>query len=561
MSGLGFVMLAHAALHRAGDVAAHWAAAGCPVVIHLDRRVERAEAAALAARLKGQGNIRILSRYACDWGRWGLVAATEEAAALLLREFPQVERVFLTSGACLPLRPVAELTAYLDAHPDTDFIESVTVSEVGWTVGGLSEERFTLRFPFSWRRQRRLFDGYVRLQRALGFRRRLPKGLTPHLGSQWWCLTRATLSAILEAPEHAARARYFRRVWIPDESYFQSLARLYARRIESRSLTLAKFDPQGRPYLFYDDHLPLLRRSDCFVARKIWPEAEALYRAFLPGAAPGPAPLREPQPGRIDRLFALAAERRLRGRPGLYMQSRFPRKGHENGKTAGPYTLCQGFDAVFENFEAWLAKTTTARVHGHLFAPEGAEFAGGGAVFQGGLPAAAPWRDYNPEAFLTNLLWNTRGERQVFQFAPGDAPAILPFIADDVNAEVYLISGAWAVKLFRRGGDFAALREEAARLQKAESEMITLFRHSWVKARLRLWNLGSFLENPRENVQALVEGLSPKKARALTEMPRLYPLAGFEAFLQKLRNEGMLPALVGPLPDLRGDLMRRGEEG
>ena len=81
--------------------------------------------------------------------------------------------------------------AYLAERPRTDFIESVTTEDVGWTIGGLDIERFTLRFPFSWRKQRRMFDGYVKLQRrvrlsAAAFRR----ALVPHLGSQWWCLTR-----------------------------------------------------------------------------------------------------------------------------------------------------------------------------------------------------------------------------------------------------------------------------------------------------------------------------------------------------------------------------------
>src|SRR5690606_12191294 len=112
-----------------------------------------------------------------------------------------VRHVFLASGSCLPLRPLAELRAYLAAHPYTDFIESVTTADVEWTVGGIDMERFTLRFPFSWKRQQRLFDTYVRLQRRVGFQRRIPKGIVPHLGSQWWCLTRRTLSAILQDPE------------------------------------------------------------------------------------------------------------------------------------------------------------------------------------------------------------------------------------------------------------------------------------------------------------------------------------------------------------------------
>ncbi len=115
-----------------------------------------------------------------------------------------------------------------------------------------------------------VFDGYTRLQR-LGVKRHIPLGLVPHLGSQWWCLTRRTLSAILNDPNRPIYDRYFRRVWIPDESYFQTLARLHSTQIESRPLTLAKFDHEGMPHVFYDDHLQLLRRSECFVARKIWP--------------------------------------------------------------------------------------------------------------------------------------------------------------------------------------------------------------------------------------------------------------------------------------------------
>ena len=36
---VGFVMLCHTALDRAAQVARHWATHGCPVVIHVDKRV------------------------------------------------------------------------------------------------------------------------------------------------------------------------------------------------------------------------------------------------------------------------------------------------------------------------------------------------------------------------------------------------------------------------------------------------------------------------------------------------------------------------------------------
>ena len=557
---LGFVMLCHTALGRAAQVARHWSTRGCPVVIHVDKRVRAKAYDRLRADLADLTDIRFSPRFACEWGTWGLVAATQAASAMMLRDFPGVRHVYLASGSCLPLRPVEELVAYLDERPRTDFIESVTTEDVGWTIGGLNIERFTLRFPFSWRKQRRLFDAYVRLQRLLGFRRRVPAGLVPHLGSQWWCLTRQTLSAILDDPEREQWDRYFRRVWIPDEGYFQTLVRLYSSDVESRSLTLSKFDFQGKPHIFYDDHLQLLRRSDCFVARKIWPHADRLYATFLSDELRNQARA-EPNPGKIDRLFAKAVERRTKGRAGLYMQSRFPNSDWENGMTAAPYSVFEGFSDLFENFDLWLGKVAGSRVHGHLFAPDRAEFAGGETIYNGALSDSASLRDYDPRAFLVSLIWNTRGERQCFQFGPNDRQKIGSFLARDPNAQISVISGGWAVPLFRSNLNFGDIRREAARLQKIEAEHLDVLRSVKAKARVRIWTLADFVENPMEPLQAIIDEISPRSLRRLTEAPRMADLTGFGQFLQNLRNQGMQPVLMGDFPagdDPRNATTRRG---
>lgn len=541
---LGFVMLCHTALDRAAEVARFWAAAGCPLVIHVDRRAGADGYHKLVESLKDLEIVSFSRRFACEWGTWSLVEATQAAATQLLARHGDVRHVYLASGSCLPLRPVEELIEYLDARPQTDFIESVTTADVTWTVGGLAEERFTLRFPFSWRKQRRLFDFYVRAQRRVGFRRTIPEGIVPHLGSQWWCLTRRTLSAILESPDRAKHDAYFRRVWIPDESYFQTLARLYSTRIESRSLTLAKFDVQGKPHTFYDDHLQLLRRSNCFVARKAWPHADRLYRTFLGPQPPGRTRA-EPNPGKIDRLFTKAVERRIRGRAGLYMQSRFPLKDRENGKTCAPYSVFHGFSDLFENFDIWLSKSLGGRVHGHIFAPGRVEFAGGETVFNGALSDSAALRDYNPKAFLTNLIWNTRSERQCFQFSPRDNQDCNWFMATDPNAQISVISGTWAVPLSRANMNFSDIRREAARLQRIETEHLKILRTMYVKARVRIWTMAEFIENPMEHLQAILDEISPRSMRPLTEAPRLVDLTGFSQFLQNLKNQGMMPTLMG----------------
>lgn len=544
---VGIVMLVHNALDRAEQAARHWAAGGCPVVIHVDAAVSRNAYAAFSKALDDVPGIKFSKRFRCEWGTWGIVAASQAASELMLADFGGVRHVYLASGSCLPLRPVEELTEYLGNRPRTDFIESATTADVPWTVGGLDEERFTMRFPFSWKRQRLLFDKYVELQRRLKIKRRIPKGLVPHMGSQWWCLTRQTLSAILQGPDRKEYDDYFKRVWIPDESYYQTLARQYSTNIESRSLTLSKFDFQGKPHIFYDDHLQLLRRSDCFVARKIWPHADRLYDTFLTDPA-GAMKRTEPNPGKIDRIFAKAVDRRTRGRPGLYMQSRFPNEDWENGVTAAPYSVFQGFSQIFENFEPWLGKATGARVHGHLFHPDAVQFADGQRNLNGALSNSAKVRDYNPNAFLTNLIWNTRGERQCFQYGPADNQDVIYSFARDPNAQVSAISGAWAVPLFRSNMDFVDIRKEAARLQKIESEHLNVLRSPYAKARIRIWTMAEFIEAPMEPLQGILDEIGQTQARRLAEVPKMVDLMGFGQFLQNLKNQGMHPYLMGDFP-------------
>ncbi|MEM8536328.1 MAG: beta-1,6-N-acetylglucosaminyltransferase [Pseudomonadota bacterium] len=543
---LGVVMLVHTGFAQAARMARHWTHAGCPVVVHVDSKVDDQSYDAFVADIGGLTSVRFCKRYRCEWGTWGLVAASQEAATLLLEEFADVRHVFLASGACLPLRPVAELRAYLDARPDTDFIESATTADVPWTVGGLDKERFSLRFPFAWKKHRKLFDRFVRLQQAVGYRRRMPDGITPHLGSQWWCLTRATLDAILHDPKRPTYDRYFRDVWIPDESYYQTLARLHTRHIESRSLTLAKFDYQGKPHIFFDDHLDLLRQSECFVARKIWRRADKLFQAFPRAADPEKAKA-EPDTSAVDRIFSQAVARRTRGRQGLYMQSRYPTRDRDTAFGALPYTVLHGFDAVFPAFQPWVEKQTAATVHGHLFARDQAHFAGGADHDRGGQSNHPRLRDYNVKAFLTNLIWNDRDNHQCMFFGPADNQRFGAVLAEDANAQIWVISGAWAVPLFLSGRAASEVRAEAARLQKAEDAFLRRLRQPDTRARYAVQSLAGFLEAPMQVLQDIIDEAAGHRGKALTEVPQMPNLSGLKDFLQDLKNQGMHPFLTGDI--------------
>ena len=547
---VGFVMLAHTALERVADVARHLAEHGCPVAVHVDRRTPNAAFDDFAASVADIEAVSLTPRLKCDWGTWSLIEASRGAAARLLAKYPDLSHVMLISGACLPIKPVAELQAFLRERPETEFIESVTIADVPWAAGGLSEERFTMSFPFAWKRQRRLFDLWVDLQRRVGRKRSIPKELQPHLGSQWWCLSRGTIERILTDPARAELDRYFRRVWIPDESYFQTLVRHYGTRVESRSLTLSKFDYLGKPHVFYDDHLGMLLDSPAFFARKVWPGAVRLYETFLNGA-PVAGALAGGRPGAfLNRVFGEAVSQRTEGRAGLAMAGRFPREGFENGVTAAPYAVFHGFGDVFEEFPAWVARETGSRAHGALFGPGRAAFADGAKMWAGALSGSAALRDYDPEAFLRNLIWNTRGEHQSFLLSARDNLKIGPMLARDRNATVFVVTGSWILPLMRMGRSLTDIRFDAARFQTLEAAFMTRLRERRSLATTRIWSLADVLERPSEPLQKILDSLTGAESRTLSDLPAFRPLDGLSELLQELKDAGMNPYMAGEVTNL-----------
>ena len=155
---------------------------------------------------------------------------------------------------------------------------------------------------------------------------------------------------------------------------------------------------------------------------------------------------------------------------------------------------------------------------------------------------------FNPTAFLSNLIWNTRGERQCFQFSPRDTQEINWFLARDKNAQISVITGAWAIPLFRSNMNFSEIRSEAARLQQIETKQLEVLTSVWTKARMRSWTLADFIESPMDALQGILEEIGMQQTSHLTEVPTMVELSGFGKFLQNLKNQGMHPYLMGDFP-------------
>ncbi|WP_373354827.1 DUF5928 domain-containing protein [Pseudoroseicyclus sp. CXY001] len=336
MARIAFILLCHKDPAAVIQKARALTAAGDVMAIHVDANAPDAAYDEIHAALKDDSSITFAPRVRCGWGEWSLVEATLGAARAALRAFPEASHLYLLSGDCMAIKSAAWAHQMLDAD-DADYIESVDFHDSGWIKTGIREERLTLRHWFNERSQKRLFYTSLNLQRRLGLTRRPPEDLTIMIGSQWWCLRRRTMEAILAfLAERPDVLRFFRTTWIPDETFFQTMVRhlVPEAEIRNRTLTFLMFTDYGMPVTFYNDHYEMLLGQDYLFARKISPEADQLKARLGDLYASGRTDFRISGEGR--RLFSFLTGR---GRHGRRFGPRFWESGVSMGRERVLYVI------------------------------------------------------------------------------------------------------------------------------------------------------------------------------------------------------------------------------
>lgn len=522
----GVVILAHRDLHRVAELVSFLCDQNVPVALHIDRTTD--VPMHLQQAFETLDGLTLLPRRRCRWGGWSLVEATFDGTRHLLDRHKHVDHVALLSGSCVPVRPIEDLRAFLRAKPNHDFIQSVRADAADWVVDGLQEERFHYRFPVSFRSQRRLFDLLTRIQKRLprAWARRVPAGLSPCLGSQWWCLSRRTLRAIQSDPQLPEYKRYFRGTWVPDESFFQTLARKHSRQIEARSLTWSPFDRTGRPVTLYNDHLMALHRiePELFFARKIWPGADAIYDHCLSGARSS----RHSDGQALSRIAERARSPKAPICPGVPARKTSPGEG--------PYLVLYGVDMLFPGLGHAIEKFEL----GPWLGPQFEKRRGPAIRTAGGLSASVAIARVNPAAYLSNLLRGQTG-RPVLVLRPGAPHEAMSAIAQDPNAHVIAVSGAWTIPLHR---DPARSEPAFATNQRAEIGLLAAIRTDQCRAKIHHWSLDAALGDPDAVLMQI--GL-PAGALACADVGHL------PAYVTQMRDAGLNPAMA-----VRADVSDRG---
>lgn len=279
MAKIAFILLTHKDPEGIIAQAERLTAAGDFVAIHFDARASAADYARLRAALATNPSVTFArKRHKCGWGEWSLVAATLEAARAALEAFAQASHFYMLSGDCLQIKTADYAHRFLDAE-DVDYIECFDFFTSDWIKTGFKEERLIYRHWFNERTQPKLFYTSFDWQKRLGLTRRVPEDLQMMIGSQWWCLRRQTIEAVLDfAARRRDVMRFFRTTWIPDETFFQTLVPhlIPEAEIRRRTLTFLMFTDYGMPVTFYNDHYDLLVAQDYLFARKISPDATEL---------------------------------------------------------------------------------------------------------------------------------------------------------------------------------------------------------------------------------------------------------------------------------------------
>ncbi|CTQ48313.1 DUF5928 domain-containing protein [Jannaschia donghaensis] len=321
MAKIAFILLCHKDPGAIVRQAQGLTATGDYVAIHFDASAPAEALAEVQAGIRDNPNVVLARRRVkCGWGEWSLVRATLNAIEAAVDAFPRASHFYMVSGDCRPVKSAEHAHAFLDAR-DVDYIESFDFFTSDWIKTGMKEDRLIYRHLVNERSNKTLFYGLLEAQRKFGLERAVPRDIDVMIGSQWWCLRRATVEKVL-AFTRARRdvMRFFSTTWIPDETFFQTLVRHLVPRaeIDTRSLTFLMFTDYGMPATFYDDHFDLLLSQDFLFARKISPEAHELKERLDDLWASGRTDF--PVAGDGRRLFTFLTQR---GRTGRRFAPRF----------------------------------------------------------------------------------------------------------------------------------------------------------------------------------------------------------------------------------------------
>ena len=153
------------------------------------------------------------------WGGFSIVQATLNG----LRTIVEAERgpyyLVLLSGQDFPAKPTSVIEAFFEDTPWSACLQFARMGEPG--------AKPAERYERYWLHNELRVRGAYRLEQLLSRilpRRRLPAGVEPFAGEQWWSAREDVVEYIVDyVDRHKAYRRFFRWTEVPDESFFHTI--------------------------------------------------------------------------------------------------------------------------------------------------------------------------------------------------------------------------------------------------------------------------------------------------------------------------------------------------
>lgn len=203
------------------------------IAIHIDKKYNIADFTATG--LGDLPNVTFLPQHTCYWGLFGHVLASLEGMKWFLST--SCDYAILLTGQCFPLKSNEEIEFLLSELKGRSIIEFEKFPKSGWehSDGGYKRlDRFYFSVHHPLYKKFKLFDflsvevarsEVLRQVRSIKMQRRtVPFGLHPYGGSGYWCLSRSSVSYVVDyLKAHPGLQRFFATTFVPDEMFFQTI--------------------------------------------------------------------------------------------------------------------------------------------------------------------------------------------------------------------------------------------------------------------------------------------------------------------------------------------------
>lgn len=226
------------------------------------------------------------------WGEFTMVQAVLLLMQAALSSDERFDYIVLISGTDYPIKPIAELEAFLKSNAGTQFINIVRMPD---------EERSK---PLTRLRHYKVLSGspftipFKLVRRALIISRLLPaersheealNGLQPFAGSTWWALTADAGRYVLEfVARETSFVRFYRNTWFPDEGMIHTIIgnSPFAARMR-RNLTYTDWTAGGaHPTPIDSSHVRRFIEEKNLISHDRYGPGEVFFaRKFSDGAA------------------------------------------------------------------------------------------------------------------------------------------------------------------------------------------------------------------------------------------------------------------------------------